>query len=291
MTKSTTQVQALPYIIRYRSAYVTSDLQSVVESDAWSVSLNTRSDPAFAYGYSTEAEATGWLDRYKSRFVRRKQMGDWRVVERATAPMGRTSRGPEAYDAEARCWTGRDGIPSMEDRNQNVPHIKDVVRTLGEHFGIVGIRTEVTTRRSSNAVAYCGQNRLRFSKWCSDVIVCHEVAHLAAGHDAGHRRAWQDKYVEAIGVIYGPELAQRLDEHFIGMRNDQTARRQGRKLPTGTVAPGESSGAVRNVSVKLPPSHMTRSKPWTVSWRIDGKRKRRFFTTETEATEFAATLR
>lgn len=274
MTKNT-------YIIKHKSAYIFDDLGKALADDRWtSYSFRTVADPSRAFTYDDEATATEHVEQFQRRFLRRKQFGQMSVVVAETAPHGKVGKGPEAYQIEQKVW----GV-ELEDRTMTRERIVEIVEKLSAHFGLLVPKVEVTNRRTYAAVAFTGQNRLRFGAWSSDVIVAHEVAHLVAGGRAGHRKPWQDRYVEAIRVIRPDADAERLAAAFVEMRANQAARRSGAKLPTVAATARSSSVSIRYSS------NTKRTKRWIVAVNADGKRSRRFFTTETEANDYADSIR
>jgi len=259
------------HILRYKTSkktsYVISDLSDYRREGSFSLTLF----PDRAHHY-TEQQA----DEIARRFARIDS------VESYTAPQGYRYMGPAIYEAEYNAWTGKDGALAQEDKNVTAKQQADFAAEVADRFGIRFNGCFVGRRNTYASHAKLQLATITMGQEAGLVIVAHEMAHLLTfqrDRHAGHRRPFQQRYIEIITEMFGQGQADRLINEIDWMRAKQAERRTGRK----TTDPVPMPGSVNRVSVGVIRKSKKVEGRFIADISIDGKRCRRRFSNQAEA--------
>jgi hypothetical protein len=259
------------HILRYKtskkSSYVIRDLTDYRNGDRFALTLF----PERAHRY-TKSEA----DSIAAKHTRIHS------VEADSAPQGYRYTGPAIYEAERAAWDGKNGALLLEDPNVLPGQQADFAEEIAERFGIKFYGCHIGKADTYASHATLQRATITMGQTAGLVVVAHEMAHLLTyqrdGH-VGHRRPFQQRYIEIIAEMFGNEQADRLAVEIDRMRAKQADRRSGRKTPDPVPMPGKAnrvSGGVIRKSKKV-------EGRFIADISIDGKRCRRRFPNEIDA--------
>lgn len=259
------------HILRYKTSkktsYVISDLTEYRSGGSFRLTLF----PDRAHRY-TKSDA----DSIASRLTRISS------VEADSAPQGHRYMGPAIYEAEHAAWNGKDGALSMDDRNILPGQQAEFAAEIAKRFGIEFNGCHIGKRNTYASHATLQRATITMGQTAGLVVVAHEMAHLVTWQrdsHSGHRRPFQQRYVEVVAEMFGQKQADRLIVEIDRMRAKQAERRSGRKTPDPVPMPGKVnrvSGGVIRKSKKV-------EGRFIADISIDGKRCRRRFPNEIDA--------
>tara|TARA_R110000823_G_scaffold1464_1_gene5688 strand:+ start:19822 stop:20643 length:822 start_codon:yes stop_codon:yes gene_type:complete len=259
------------HILRYKTSkktsYVITDLTDYRTGGRFSLSLF----PSRAHRY-TEQQA----DAIATHLARISS------VEADTAPEGYRYMGPSIYEAEAHAWNGKDGALSIEDRNITPKQQADFAAEIADKFDIRFNGCLIGRRGTYASYAKLWDGTITMGRQAGLVVVAHEMAHLLTyqrDRHVGHRRPFQERYIEIVAEMFGQAQANRLTSEINRLKAKASERRTGRK----TTDPVPMPGAVNRVSGGVIRKSKKVEGRYIADISIDGKRCRRRFPNQTEA--------